>query len=209
MPSWKLHIRRIGIHRWQARERTYGSYDVRIDGHSAGLSGFVCESPGPGDNSTPGNGKRIEEGRYRLWTQFGGIKYQSAGYSESTTIAGQLKMPGFLLDEQDTSRRTDILVHPGHPAVPGDPPFSYLSSVGCLNLTGEIGPHDDMHFWDSRSRVIALLDSLKSFASAAFIPEERTPIPNAWAVIDGEPMHLLHAPLVAGNAVDPQGSGST
>ena len=58
-----------------------------VDGHAVGLSGFVCECPGPGDNSTPGNGKRIEAGRYRLWTQFGGIKYQSAGYSESTTIA--------------------------------------------------------------------------------------------------------------------------
>jgi hypothetical protein len=212
--TWELHITRLGIHRSQGQERTYGRYDVTIGGAPApGLNGFVCESPGPGDNSTPGNGKRVEAGRYRLWTQFGGVKYQSAGYSPSTTVTRQLKMPGFLLDEDDTRFRTDILVHPGHPANEGDPPWSYLSSVGCLNLTADIGPNDDIHFWDSRARVIALLDSLKTFAPAAFVPTVRTMIPNAYAVIVGEPMALLLAPappLVAGNpVVDIQGSGST
>jgi hypothetical protein len=214
MPSWELRIQRIGIHRSQGQERTYGSYSVRINGAAApGLSGFVCESPGPGDNSTPGNAKRVEAKRYKLWTQFGGVKYQSKGYATSTTITRKLKMPGFLLDEGDTRFRTDILVHPGHPAEEGDPPFSFLSSVGCINLTSEIGPHDDMNFWDSRERVIALLDSLEAFAPAAFTPTVRTLIPNAFAVIEGEPTHLLHPPLVAGNqtggAIDVQGSGNT
>jgi hypothetical protein len=52
-----------------------------------------------------------------------------------------------------------------------------------------------MNFWDSRSRTIALIDSLKSFDPTAFQHEDTsTHIRNAWAVIDGEPMNLLRAP---------------
>ncbi len=48
-----------------------------------------------------------------------------------------------------------------------------------------------MEFWESRERVIAILDSLQSFAPEAFVPAIHTPIPNAFAVIDGEPMNYL------------------
>jgi hypothetical protein len=48
-----------------------------------------------------------------------------------------------------------------------------------------------MNFWDSRSRTITLIDSLKNFDPGAFEHETSTHITDAWAVIDGEPTNIL------------------
>jgi hypothetical protein len=48
-----------------------------------------------------------------------------------------------------------------------------------------------MDFVDSRSRVIAIIDSLQSFAPAAFQQGHSKPIPNAAMIIEGEPMNVL------------------
>jgi len=44
-----------------------------------------------------------------------------------------------------------------------------------------------------------LIDDLRRFAPAAFQHKKNTPIPGAWAVIDGEPMNVLtaSAPAIA------------
>src|SRR5262249_22805836 len=98
-------------------------------------------------------------------------------------------MPGIRLE--GTNNRTGILIHPGHP------PTLYLSSIGCFNPTAPLGPEDPMNFWDSRERVIALINDLKQYAPGAFEHESMTRIANAWAVVDGEPMDVLDAPSVA------------
>ncbi|WP_439609904.1 DUF5675 family protein [Reyranella sp.] len=143
-----------------------------------GLAGFVCESPGPGDNSQQDNGKRIEEGRYPLSTQFG-KKYRSVGFSTDMNEAGALKMPGVLLEH--TNKRSGILIHPAHP------PTLYLSSVGCLNLTRSLKADEDMNFWDSRERVVDILQSLRAFSATAFGKNDNTMIVGAWVAVDGEP----------------------
>jgi hypothetical protein len=98
-------------------------------------------------------------------------------------------MPGFRLEDRGV--RTDILVHTGHP------PTLYLSSIGCLNPTEQIAPGELMNFWDSRRRVVALLESLKAFAPQSFEDEVNTEIPGAFAVIDGEPMESADAVRMA------------
>jgi len=196
--GWEFHVQRLGMHRRGDELRTYGSYQVYLDGASAPprngipLAGFVCETQGPGRNRPEGNGLRIEQGRYRLTTQFG--KYVSIGYSTDTQVAAQPHMPAIALT--DTDQRTGILIHPGHPAQPGDPPFAFLSSVGCFNLTKALQPADDMEYFESRARVIALIDSLAEFGPAAFHDanghaiKENTLIRGAYAIVDGEPMNF-------------------
>jgi hypothetical protein len=211
--GWEFHIQRLGLHASGGQTRTYGSYTVFIDGRSVpGLSGFACERPGPGDNAVAGNGMRIEAKRYALSTQFGAT-YRTVGYSTNLVVPASPKMPGILLT--GTGNRTAILIHPGHP------PNLFLSSVGCINLTDALEPHQAMDFWDSRQRVVALIDSLRAHAPGAFLPGSNTRIPNAFAVIDGEPMNLLHPgppPVVvahhnvgagAGGGVDIHGAGGT
>jgi hypothetical protein len=182
MPIWELRVKRLGLqHRAGERVRTYDAYDVFIDGAAVpNLSGHVCECTGPGDNTTDGKTKhlRIHEGRYALSTQFGN-HFRSAGFTNSSAHP----MPGFLL--LGTQVRTGILVHPGHP------PTLYLSSIGCFNPTKPLKADQDMDFTDSRTRVIALIDSLKMQDPAAFAPNKighNTAIQNAFMVVDGETM---------------------
>jgi hypothetical protein len=176
--GWELHVKRLGIQKKGSLKRTYGEYQVYIDGKpESGLSGHMCETIGPGDNKKKNNGKRIEEGTYPLWTQFG--RYRTIGYSEDLQTPGANHMPGLLL--QGTAARDGILIHPGHP------PKLYLSSVGCFNPTNPLSANEVMNFWDSRVRVIALIESLKNLFPKAFLHEASTHIEAATVVVDGEP----------------------
>jgi hypothetical protein len=179
--GWELQITRLGIQEFAAQKRTYGAYEAYRNGSLiANLSGNVCECPGPGENNVADTSMRIQQGRYPLWTQFGD-RYRSIGYS--TSEAEPLPMPGILLG--DTGNRTSILIHPGHL------PNLYLSSIGCLNLTGPLQADDLMNFVDSRARVVALIQDLKRFSPEVFAADVSQNIPNAWIVIDGEPMNPL------------------
>ncbi|MEG8028961.1 hypothetical protein [Sphingomonas aerolata] len=177
--GWELRVERLGLQRSGDRARTYGRYRLYVDGLATGIDGHVCEAIGPGDNSKAENGRRIEADTYSLSTQFS--TYVSIGYSKDTQNAGAAKMPGILL--LGTSKRTGILIHPAHP------PKSklYLSSIGCLNPTDPLGAADVMDYWDSRARVIQLIDSLREFLPASFAQKRRTAIPGATVVIEGEP----------------------
>ena len=182
--GWEFHVQRLGIHKSGTNIRTYGEYQVFLNGNAiAALSGNVCESPGPGENDTPATPdqpRRITQGRYPLSTQFG-EHYATIGYT--TQHPEQHPMPGVLLG--NTGHRSAILIHPGHP------PTLFLSSIGCLNLTKPLQPDEVMDFLESRSRVIAVINSLADFAPSAFEQREATPIPDAAVVIDGEPMEIL------------------
>jgi hypothetical protein len=181
--GWELQVTRLGIQQSGSQSRTYGAYQVYRDGQpAADLSGNICECTGPGENSVAGTSERIEQGRYPLWTQFG-ERYRTIGYSTDMDVPAQLPMPGILLE--NTGNRIGILIHPGHP------PHLYLSSIGCLNPTRPLLSTDEMGFWESRARVIALIDDLRNFAPETFEQEDSNRISNAWAVIDGEPTNLL------------------
>jgi hypothetical protein len=180
--GWELRVKRLGLQsRPGERVRTYGAYDVFINGAAVpGLSGHACECTGPGDNTAHGKSHhlRIHEGRYALSTQFG-AHFRSVGFTNTSAHP----MPGFLL--RGTQVRTAILVHPGHP------PKLYLSSIGCFNPTKPLKADQDMDFTESRRRVIALIDSLKLHDPAAFAPNKighNTTIQSAFMVVDGEPM---------------------
>jgi hypothetical protein len=176
--GWELLVERLSVHVSGESRRTYGRYQVYSDGRAdPALAGFMCECIGPGDNAVPGTGRRIEPGRYPLTTQFG--RYRTIGYSQDLTTAGLDPMPAVRLEE--TGNRVAILIHPGHP------PNLYLSSVGCLNPTGPLASDQPMDFWESRARVIALIDDLRAFSSEAFKSETNTPIDGAVVVVVGEP----------------------
>jgi hypothetical protein len=179
--SWELQVKRLGLQRHEGHVRTYGAYQVFIEGEPVtSLSGHICEATGPGDNTAHGKDRlRIHEGRYALSTQFG-PHYRSVGYTGDATHP----MPGFAL-LLPTPVRTDILVHPGHP------PTLYLSSIGCFNPTKPLKADQYMSFLESRARVIAMIDSLRQHDPAAFASDKighNTAIANAFIVVDGEPM---------------------
>jgi len=73
--GWEIHVERLGLHKLGAQTRTYGAYQVFLDGQPvAALSGNVCESPGPSENDNPASvedPRRVLQGRYPLSTQFG------------------------------------------------------------------------------------------------------------------------------------------
>ena len=182
--GWELHVERLGQHRKDGRQRTYGRYVVTIDGvPKPMLHGFMLEAIGPGDNSRENNGLRVEAGRYALTTHF--RSFVSVGYSTNTD--GEPPLPAIRL--LHTVARTGILIHPAHP--PADK--LYLASVGCLNPVSALAPSESADFWDSRSRVIALLDSLRAFRPEAFVESVPTSIAEATIVIDGEPTAFLES----------------
>jgi hypothetical protein len=180
--TWELNVKRLGLHQREGeRVRTYGAYQVSIDGVSVPrLSGHICECTGPGDNTERGKREhlRIHQGRYALSTQFG-EHFRSVDFTDHAAYP----MPGFRL--LGTEVRTDILVHPGYP------PTLYLSSIGCLNPTRPLTAGQDMDFEDSRDRVIALIESLREHDPNAFANENignNTPIRDAFIVLQDEPM---------------------
>jgi hypothetical protein len=181
MGLWELKVTRLEIQQNGNNSRAYGIYQAYLNGDPiAGLNGNVCEPPGAGENefqASEADPRRIRKGRYPLCTQFGGTVYATTNYQGLDVPAGTPLMPGVLLG--NTDRRTGIIIHPGHP------PKLYLSSFGCLNLTKPLQAQQSMDFVESRSRVIAIIDSLASFAPHAFVQGQSMQIPDAWIDIDG------------------------
>lgn len=174
--GWELHIVRQGEQTRNGRRRTVGQYAVFHDGKSQrSLTGTSVETKGKGDNAVMGNGRRVEAGTYPLSTQ-DGVHYVTIGYLVSDD-PDQTPKPGLLLTH--TGNREGILVHPGH---------GFLASVGCINLTSPLANGSaDIPFVDSRDRVIAVIEDLKSFTGSAFPHHNGQPITGASVVIDGEP----------------------
>ena len=178
--GWEFHIVRKSEQRRASdgKRRTVGRYQVFHDGIAqtgARLSGTVAETRGPGANTPAENNRRVEEGRYPLFTQ-DGAKYVTIGYKESESTTARPK-PGIELKE--TVPRTEILIHPGQ---------GFLASVGCINPCTSLPNAAEMiDFVPSRKRVIAIIEDLKAFAGSAFPTKNGKRIPNAFVVIDGEP----------------------
>src|SRR5262249_45219570 len=123
--GWEMLIKRQSEQRRasDSKRRTVGTYQVFHDGKKQtgpNMSGMVAESRGPGANKPAENGKRVEEGRYPLFTQ-DGKKYVTFGYKDSESETAKPK-PG--LDLGSTGDRIGILIHPGQ---------GFLASIGCIN----------------------------------------------------------------------------
>ncbi|HEY0505886.1 MAG TPA: hypothetical protein VGD42_20575 [Lysobacter sp.] len=178
--GWEFHIVRSLEQRRPSdgKRRTVGTYRVFHDGvpqSRKGLSGTVAETRGPGANRPAGNNRRVEPGRYPLFTQ-GGAKYVTHGYKESESVSAKPK-PG--LELKSTGQRAEILIHPGQ---------GFLASVGCINPCTSLPRASELiDYVPSRRRVIAIIEDLEAFAGNAFPRINGKRIPNAFVVIDGEP----------------------
>jgi hypothetical protein len=174
--GWELLIQRLREDNRNGRLRTVGGYQVFHDGvATSALSGACAETRGPGDNSKAGNNRRIEAGRYPLSTH-DGEKYLTIGYAESASLSA---LPRPALEVGHTNKRVGILIHPGR---------GFLSSIGCINPARALPrPDSDIDFVDSRKRVIAMIDDMRTFLGGQFPTANGRDIPNAWCVIDGEP----------------------
>jgi hypothetical protein len=178
--GWELHVVRSSEQRraTDGKRRTVGTYQVFHDGIAQtgpGLSGTIAETRGPGANKPAANNRRIEPGRYPLFTQ-GGTKYVTHGFPNSESRHAQPK-PG--LELKQTGMRSEILIHPGQ---------GFLSSIGCINPCTRLPLATEMiDYLPSRKRVIAIIDDLKAFAGAGFPATNGKRIPNAFVVVDGDP----------------------
>ena len=178
--GWELHIVRKAEQKRASdgKRRTVGTYQIFHNGvrqSGEGLSGMVAETRGPGANHPARNNRRVEEGRYPLFTQ-DGTKYVTIGYMESESTSAKPK-PGIELKE--TGSRSEILIHPGQ---------GFLSSIGCINPCTSLPDASEMiDFVPSRKRVIAIINDLKEFTGAAFPTKNGKKIVNAFMVVEGEP----------------------
>lgn len=178
--GWEFHIVRHSEQRRASdgKRRTVGKYQVFHDGvkqTGAGLSGTVAETRGPGANKPAANNRRVEPGRYPLFTQ-DGSKYVTIGYKESESSSAKPK-PG--LELKRTGQRAEILIHPGQ---------GFLASIGCINpCTSLPNASELIDYAPSRRRVIAIINNLKAFSGAGFPTKNGRAIPNAFVVIDGDP----------------------
>lgn len=163
----------------KAYPRTVGNYACYWNGSPiTALTGQMVERGGPGDNTTAvGNvmDLRIAAGTYPLAVH-SGTKYKTLGYSPSLSHTA-LPRPGILLKQ--TGERSAILIHPG---------MDYVWSVGCLNpASGLVNANSAISFTDSRGRVIAIIDAIRSRLGASFPTSAGKTIPGAVVVIEGEP----------------------
>jgi hypothetical protein len=178
--DWELQVVRKSVQRRPSdgRQRTVGRYQIFHDGIAqtgTAMSGMTAEAKGPGANIPVNNGKRIEQGRYPLFTHAPG-RYSTWKYTNSVDPDAEPK-PCFEL--KNTGDRTDILVHPGH---------DFLASVGCINLCTSLpDENEDITFVSSRRRVITVIENLKTYLGKNFPKTNGRAIPRAFVVIDGEP----------------------
>jgi hypothetical protein len=153
------------------RIRTLGNYHVTFGGQPvAGLEGMTVESRGPGDNTTPGSGRRLETGAYPLYA-WAGNNYVTFGYPSDDAPTARPK-PAIGLGE--TGARAGILIHPGN---------GFVTAWGTINLSKVLeGPGANIDYQDSRKRVIALIEAMKEKLSSEFPAANGNRIPNAWAI---------------------------
>lgn len=154
--------------------RTVGVYKIYHDGQIVrGLSGMMAEARGPGDNSKPGNGRRIEAAAYPLLTS-DGPRYMTHGFNSKPV---SYPRPG--LELRDTGNRSAILIHPGH---------GFLASIGCINPCSSLpNGKENIDLAGSHARVAAIIDDLKAYLGKSFPKTNGKRIPGASVVIDGEP----------------------
>lgn len=174
-----IHLRRLRQEQRTSKKyaRTIGDYDCYWNRTKIPeLSGQMVERGGPGDNTKAvgdKNDRRIKAGVYPLGIH-DGTKFKSIGYVINENHAA-MPRPGILLKK--THERTVVLIHPG---------MDYVWSKGCINpASGLVNANSAISYSDSRARVIAIIDYIKSKVT---IPVGKEPeIPECVIFIEGEP----------------------
>jgi hypothetical protein len=167
--KWEMRIQRLREETGANKKRVVGTYQILHDGKAvAGLSGMTLETKGPGDNSHEGNNRCVEAGTYTLMTQ-DGPKYCTIDYSSSESYSTKGRKPALHLFP--TGKRVGVLFHPG---------IGFLSSVGCINPTKTLGgPKQGMDYAESRKRVIAVIEDIKTILQTDFPTANGKKIPGA------------------------------
>ena len=176
-----IERRRVQGQVGQRFKRTVSEYQAFFDRQPIeGMNGNAVERQGPGDNSNTGVSRhaRLQEGTYPLFTHAGDRnRYRTFGFANP----GGLKSRAWpSIRVGGTGSRSGILIHCA---------AGFLMSIGCINLTGKalkLGK-DDLEFFDSRSRVIGLIQNMKLHLGAKFPSSNNVRIPDATLVIRGEP----------------------
>jgi hypothetical protein len=175
--KWQLRITRLreevrgGVHRTVGTYQVFHDFDNGV--RTMVLQGFTAEPGGPGDNQHQGDDRRLEAGTYPLKTH-DGVKYVTIGYAAGTDH------PRPAIEVGNTGNRVAILFHPAR---------GFLSSIGCINAAGALpNVHADIDWADSRARVVAVIDDMRSFLGSDFPRNNGQLIPNAEIVFDGEPL---------------------
>ena len=168
---WELIITRLRQDVRGGRTRTVGHYQVFHDNVAvAWLMGYTAEPGGPGDNNHIGNDRRIEAGTYPIGTH-DGPRYRTVNYG--------IVQPRPAIEVLKTGGRVGILFHPGE---------GFLSSLGCINPSSNLGTSDmNIVYGDSRSRVIWIINDLHNYLGKLFPHTDGRLIPDATICIKGEP----------------------
>ena len=187
-----IHIRRTHTEQRQGRKhRTVGRYQVFFNGEKLdGLEGMSFETWGPGDNTRQGvrNERRVEAKTYQLFTHHGektvpdvnGVP-KTAFVTHGFTSNERTRIPSMpSLRLGGTGTRSGVLFHPAE---------GWIWSVGCLHLSTPLnGPSSNINYKDSRARVIAVIDAMRSKLGNTFPAKNNELIPGAKVVIEGEPL---------------------
>jgi len=161
------------------KNRTVGVYQAFFDGKPvAGIQGVSVEPRGPGNNGPTGvkEHRRLEPGYYPLFThERPNRKYRTLNYAATGNVTNR---PWPSIRIEDTDSRTGVLVHCAG---------GFMMSIGCVNLASTLASAtSDIAFDDSRKRVIAVIDSMKT-RLANFPNSNNRRIENAWLQIVGDP----------------------
>jgi hypothetical protein len=176
--GWTLLVRRLRTEKRESKPhaRTVGTYQVYVDGHPVtGLAGMTVEREGPGDNGPVGKADHrcIEAGTYPL----------RGHHTENYAIVGFATdgdHPRPAIEVGGTASRTGILIHPAS---------GYASTIGCINLTGDLVDADsDFSLTDSTARVIGLINDLQRDSGA--LPREGA-IANCHLVVVDPPIDQI------------------
>jgi hypothetical protein len=182
--GFEIHIRRLSEQTARvgalSRRRTVGTYAVHVDGERmAGLSGMMIEPHGPSDNTAEGQarGRRIEPGRYPLWSEDGAL-CRTQGYRDTGLARVRLGgMPRPCVGLHDTGGRTGVVIQPGN---------GFLATRGGLHPCCAVPDAECRidHEGDSRPRVLALIAALRDHCGATWPADGSHPLPDCWCVID-------------------------
>ena len=160
------------------RVRTYGAYQVFIDGAAVpNLSGHVCECTGPGDNTEMEKTASANRGGPLCVVNTIGPLYRSVG----SPIMRHTRCRDSCCSERKSSLESSYTQTIRNTVLPA-------SDVSIRPSRSRRRRH---RIHGMRARVIALIDSLKMHDPAAFAPNKmghNTTIQNAFMAVDGETM---------------------
>ena len=161
------------------KRRTVGVYQAFFNKVPiADIRGVTVEPHGPSDNGPNGvqDHRRIAAGVYPLFShERPNMKYRTLNYA----AAGDIKQrPWPSVRVENTGSRGGILIHCGG---------GFMMTIGCINFAAELlNPNSGIDFADSRRRVIAMIDSMKTRLGSDFPGANNRRIENACLIVSDD-----------------------